>query len=94
MRPAIAEAMDVAPADLAMDVDVKYQPEPYTEIVRAPEPDRVVGDAPSPQLFDLDADPGEEHDLAAAEPARVARMEADLDRWFEAVEADRLTTSG
>jgi hypothetical protein len=45
----------------------------------------------APELFDIDADPGEEHDLAATEPARVQRMEAALARWFEAVEVDRLT---
>jgi arylsulfatase A len=94
VRPAIASTMTVAPADLAIDIDLKNRPEAYEEIGRAPEPERVVGPAASPLLFDIDIDPGEEHDLAAAEPARVDRMAAELDRWFEAVEAERLTISG
>jgi hypothetical protein len=42
---------------------------------------------PAPQLFDIEADPAEEHDLAAGEPARVQRMEASLLAWFEDVTA-------
>jgi hypothetical protein len=44
---------------------------------------------PPPELYDLDADPFEEHDLATVEAGRVGRMEADLARWFEEVEAER-----
>jgi arylsulfatase A len=89
VRPAIAETMEVAQADLAMDVAMKYNPTAFTEINREPVPERAVP-APSPaQLFDVAADPGETTDLAAAEPARVARMEAELAAWFEDVEADR-----
>ncbi|MCW5891453.1 MAG: sulfatase [bacterium] len=33
------------------------------------------------QLFDLAADPGERVDRAAADPALVARLRAELDRW-------------
>ena len=46
---------------------------------------------PAPQLFDIEADPSESHDLASAEPARVRRMQAELAAWFETVEADRAT---
>jgi len=35
-------------------------------------------DAPRPELFDLDADAGEAHDLAAARPADVERLRAAL----------------
>jgi choline-sulfatase len=35
--------------------------------------------APRPELYDLLTDPGEEHDLAAREPERVASMEAALE---------------
>jgi hypothetical protein len=59
--------------------------------LREPDPPRELGAAPTAQLFDIAADPAEEHDLAAAEPARVQRMEAELGRWFESVEAERLT---
>jgi arylsulfatase A-like enzyme len=41
-------------------------------------------------LFDLAADPGEQRDLAAANPAEVARLRASLDAWETAVRAPRL----
>ncbi len=89
VRPAIAEAMEVAQEDLAMDVQLKYSPDAHREIRSSPFPDRVMPPPPPAQLFDLASDPGEAHDLAPAEPARVARMEAALSAWFEEVEADR-----
>ena len=89
VRPAIAEAMAVSPMDLALDIDLKVNPGGRTEIVRDPEPDRKLSPPPPAQLFDVDADPGEAHDLATAEPGRVSRMEDALTAWFEDVEGDR-----
>jgi arylsulfatase B len=91
VRPAIAAAMEVSRDDLALDIDHKLRPDAHRDIVRDAEPARDVGVASAPQLFDIDADPGEEHDLAATEPTRVKRMEAELASWFEAVELDRST---
>jgi arylsulfatase A len=88
VRPAIAEAMEVSPADLAMDVALKYNPTAIESIVTDPFPERTVPPPPPAQLFDVAADPMEEHDLAAAQPARVARMEAELGAWFADVTAD------
>jgi arylsulfatase A-like enzyme len=91
VRPAIGALMAVSPQDFAMDVDAKYQPQNYPDILRDPLP---IPDAAEPlpsQLFDIDADPGEQRDLAAEQPDRVLRMEAALGRWFEAVELDRLS---
>ena len=36
-------------------------------------------------LFDLAADPGERHEVAASEPVRVDSLRAELGRWMEAV---------
>ena len=82
VRPAIAEAMEVAPADLAIDVAMKYNPAAVTAIDDGPFPPRVVPPPPPSPLFDVAADPSEEHDLAASEPARVATMESALATWF------------
>ncbi|HXI04253.1 MAG TPA: sulfatase-like hydrolase/transferase, partial [Candidatus Saccharimonadales bacterium] len=41
--------------------------------------------APRPELYDLDADPGETHDLAAAEPDQAGRLRADLVALLKAV---------
>jgi len=93
VRPAIAEAMALADADLIMDIDAKYNPDRYDDIVRLPEPERTVPAPPPAQLFNLASDPSENHDLAAVEPARVTRMESELARWFEEVEAERRTVN-
>ncbi len=37
------------------------------------------------QLFDLANDPGQQRNLAAAHPARVARMRADYERWWSSL---------
>jgi arylsulfatase A-like enzyme len=89
VRPAIREAMQVSPADLAMDRRLKYAPEEITDIERGPEPDRVVPPPPAPLLFNIADDPFEEHDRATAEPARVTAMAHALEGWFEAVDAER-----
>lgn len=91
VRPAIAELMAVSPEDFAMDVDAKYSPDNYREILPdLPAPPISPAAMPS-QLFDLETDPEERHDRAAEHPDRIARMERDLSRWFEEVEAERRT---
>jgi arylsulfatase A-like enzyme len=76
------------PADLDADHDIKDHPERWAAIDASPLPTHdVVGEAP--QLFDLEADPGEEHDLAAAHPDVVARLHAELERWFADVDGER-----
>lgn len=89
VRPAIRETMFVTEADLAMDWGLKYEPERYADICRDPEPAREIPPPPPPQLFNLDDDPLEQHDLAADEPDRLGRLLSALEAWFEEVEAER-----
>ncbi|HEY8171513.1 MAG TPA: sulfatase-like hydrolase/transferase [Dehalococcoidia bacterium] len=92
VRPAIDEVMQVSREDFVMDVDAKYHPEKYTEIVAGAEATRSWSATPPPQLFNLRNDPLESHDLAATQPERVARMQASLTAWFEEVEQERRTS--
>ena len=38
------------------------------------------------QLFDVKADPGERHDVAAEHPEVVRRLEAAYDHWWDSVQ--------
>jgi arylsulfatase A-like enzyme len=90
VRPAIPATMKVTEADRAIDRALNYRlPERITAVDGSPVPEFEIGAPPEPLLFDLAADPFEQHDLAHAHPERVRRMCAALERWFESVEADR-----
>ena len=89
VRPAIRELMQVSNDDLAMDIQSKYNPENFHDIVHAAEPKRIKPAPPPAQLFDIVSDPFERNDLAAQEPERVSKMTNALATWFEDVEHDR-----
>ena len=53
---------------------------PYEQAQPTEIPGLMTGDAPQPmQLFDLQNDPGEQHDVAATHPAEVSRLKAAFD---------------
>src|SRR5712671_5820354 len=91
VRPALPELMKVSSEDLAMDIQSKYNPERFHDILRTSEPERIKPPPPPAQLFDLETDPGEQNDQAASEPQRVSRMTNALATWFEEVDQDRRT---
>ncbi len=91
VRPAIGELMEVSREDLGMDVEAKYHPEKYTEMVGGPLPELSSYAVPPAQLFNLSSDPLERHDLAEQYPERVSRMSNQLAAWFEEVELERRT---
>jgi hypothetical protein len=39
---------------------------------------------PDRELFDLEADPGEDHNIAAEQPQLAAEMEKELEAWIAA----------
>jgi arylsulfatase A-like enzyme len=93
VRPAIQGTFDLTPEDQFIDIDIKSHPQRYPTIENGRRPSIVpVRQAPT-QLFDLDADPGENVDLAASRPEVVSRMENALDNWFNDVERERRTRS-
>jgi arylsulfatase A len=86
---ATPEDAELSKAFVAADIAHKKDPLSIQELVpvpqlRLPEPEPL-------ELYDLSADPGEQHDLAAQHPDRVAAMQAKLEDWFDRVEADRRT---
>ena len=87
-RP-IREAMVVSKEDGEVDRALKYEPETITDITRGPEPERTVPEPHPALLFNLDDDPYEQNDLAAAQPDRVRKMQLELEQWFSDVEAER-----
>lgn len=89
VRPAIDEMLQPTPGDLRIDIQSKFNPDAFTTLTDGPMPEWPLFTPPAPQLFDLDADPGEEHDVASAHPDRVRRMESELSAWFESMERDR-----
>lgn len=89
VRPSIAETMNVAPEDIAMDRALKYEPGKYYDICRDPEPYREVPPPPPPQLFKIEQDSLERDNLADSDPERTAKMLQALETWFEEVETER-----
>ena len=51
-------------------------------IVNRGDPDRDLHKMPPRELYDLDADPAEMHDLAGERPELVQDLEAELDGWI------------
>jgi len=51
----------------------------------------LLGAGPAVSLFDLESDPGENHDLAGAQPERARLMRTKLDAWRKDVGAQEMT---
>lgn len=91
VRPGIAEALrDYDGKWLAISM---FEPEYFIEngLLPLPWPAREVPPPPAPELYNLAEDPLERSNLAASQPDRVRRMGAELETWFEEVEAERAT---
>jgi len=51
-------------------------------------------DKPVLELYDIDADPGEQHDLAKRHPEILAKLRKEYDAWFVGVKRTRQFTPG
>jgi arylsulfatase A len=76
--------------DGPLDRKHRQNPEDFPVVLPAPpRADFSYGPPLPAELYNLRMDPEEQHNLAAQEPARTARMLCELETWFEEVEADR-----
>ena len=91
VRPRIAELMQISREHSQMDRDLKYRPELHRAAIPADMSELEFQAPEAAKLFDLELDPGEQNDLANAEPQRAATLLRELESWFEEVESERLT---
>jgi arylsulfatase A-like enzyme len=95
MLPVPAQAQGMSLAPLARDEEDAPSPAAAYAEYSDPASGRVFESLRTPTLtlirdgdrlalFDRTTDPGEHHDRAASDPARVAALRAELDRWHDA----------
>lgn len=89
VRPAVPGTLEHDAEDERIDVDIKSHPEKYPAPIGRPIPHRVIPGSWVPRLYDIQADPGETTDLAAALPHITRRMDRELTEWFTCVESER-----
>jgi hypothetical protein len=89
-RPELCEGPeDVQRTQAFVEADLKHKEDPAAIRGILPYPRIKRLDPEPPQLYNLAVDPGENQDLADAEPERTRRMLSELEAWFDEVEADR-----
>lgn len=92
LYPKIDRAMQMSMVDQVADREIKHHPELFSAPMTQPVgPATMARDEPEPEpmLFDLAHDPGEQENLAVAEPERVSAMTAAVETWFEQVDQER-----
>ena len=74
--------------------DSRHKKDPLSITELLPIPRIKLPDHEPPELYNLADDPSEQSDLANQFPDRTRKMLAQLETWFEDVEAERLTIPG
>ncbi len=90
VRPLVPEAAQAPCCSPWLTVSM-YAPEYFEQrgLLDEPEPERHLPEPPAAELYNLAADPNEEHNLAAEQPEFARRLSRDLETWFEEVEFER-----
>ena len=89
VHPAIPEALHKLREDNVRSRKLWSHPEEVTKLWGGAHVERTLSPPRPALLYNLDADPCEQHDLAAAQPDRVRRMQRALETWFDSALADR-----
>lgn len=89
VRPHIDEAMQVLKEDIERERLSKSTAEGSFDMIQEQLPVIQIENPSKPQLFHIDEDPYEQHDLADQHPERVAQMIKKLEDWYASVEEDR-----
>ncbi|TFB51066.1 sulfatase-like hydrolase/transferase [Cryobacterium tagatosivorans] len=88
-EPATDRDAALVAAHRRLELEHVYDPDSAPHEVSSERP-RLRWPTPSdPQLYNLDLDPEERHDVAASYPERAAAMRRVLETWFTEVERDR-----
>ncbi len=77
---------------VALDIEYKYHPERISGIFPDMIPERVIPTPAAAELYNIQDDPLEQHNLAAQQPERVAHMRSTLETWFEEAVAEGMAT--
>lgn len=86
--PAIDEALQVPPEIIEMDEAIKKAPSLPDHPYPFDDSSRVLPPPHKPQLFNLEDDPLERHDLAEKYPLIVKKLSQEFDGWFADVMED------
>jgi arylsulfatase A-like enzyme len=89
IQPADDTARAIMDRYIELDIAYKYHPDQVTELMRDPEPERLIPTPLPPELYDVALDPFETLNLTEQNPDRVSTMLSSLEAWCEEVEYER-----
>jgi arylsulfatase A len=84
-----ASADSEARTQAFIEADIREREHPGSIQDILPVPGIRYPDAEAPELYNIADDPGEQNNMADAQPDRVHRLLVELETWFESVEEDR-----